>query len=105
MVIFNALKTNGGDAFTGNIDFNEITLNVGNGMNSDGFVAPLDGFYKFSFSAMGGFEKYGIDTLVDVFKNGAKALIIQVLDGSQKNNKGKSVQTNSRRSREVAVKS
>ena len=71
-IIFNAQKTDGGDAFTGQIIFNEVTLNVGNGMNSDGsgFVAPIAGFYQFSFSAMGGLDKFGINTSASVDKNG-----------------------------------
>ena len=69
-IIFNAQKTDGGDAFTGQIIFNEVTLNVGNGMNSDGFVAPIAGFYQFSFSAMGGLHKFGISTSASVDKNG-----------------------------------
>ena len=69
-IIFNAQKTDGGDAFTGQIIFNEVTLNVGNGMNNDGFVAPIAGFYQFSFSAMGGLDKFGINTSASVDKNG-----------------------------------
>ena len=68
-MIFNALKTNGGKAFTGKIVFNELTLNEGNGMKSDGFVAPVNGFYKFSFSAMSGLKKWGLITNVWVYKN------------------------------------
>ena len=68
-MIFNALKTNGGSKFTGKIIFNESTLNEGNGMKSDGFVAPVNGYYKFSFSAMSGTEKKGLFTYVKVYKN------------------------------------
>ena len=71
IVLFNAEKTNGGNAFNGKITFNQITLNVGNAMSSDGFVAPIAGHYKMSFSAMGGYEKYGINTYVRVYKNGS----------------------------------
>ena len=53
-VIFNALKTDGGHAFTGEVTFNRVTLNEGNGMRSNGFTAPIAGHYKFSFSANGG---------------------------------------------------
>ena len=67
-MIFNALKTDIGIAFTGKIIFNELTLNEGNGMKSDGFVAPVNGFYKFSFSAMSGYQKYGLYTYVRVYK-------------------------------------
>ena len=68
-MIFNALKTDGGDTFTGKVIFNELTLNEGNGMKSDGFVAPVNGYYKFSFSAMSGYEKWGLYTYVRVYKN------------------------------------
>ena len=68
-MIFNALKTNGGLAFSGKVIFNELTLNEGNGMKSDGFVAPVDGYYKFSFSAMSGYEKWGLFTYVQVYMN------------------------------------
>ena len=59
-------------AFNGNIIFNEVTLNLGNAMSSDGdgFVVPISGHYRLSFSAMGGFEKTGINTWVHVRKNG-----------------------------------
>merc|ERR1719222_911407 len=70
-IIFNSEKTDGGNAFTGKITFNQITLNVGNAMSSDGFVAPIAGHYKMSFSAMGGIHKYGINTWVGVYKNGS----------------------------------
>ena len=68
-MIFNALKTDGGAAFAGKIVFNELTLNEGNGMTSDGFVAPVNGYYKFSFSAMSGLKKWGLFTYVKVYKN------------------------------------
>ena len=42
-VIFNALKTDGGHAFTGEVTFNRVTLNEGNGMRSNGFTAPIAG--------------------------------------------------------------
>ena len=38
-------------------------------MTSDGFVAPVNGYYKFSFSAMSGYEKWGLFTSVWVYKN------------------------------------
>ena len=69
-VVFNAVKNNGGWAITGDIDFNKITLNIGNGMKSTGFVAPYSGHYKFSLSAMTGFKKWGIRNYVDVLLNG-----------------------------------
>jgi len=69
IVLFNAEKTNGGLAFNGKITFNQITLNVGNAMSSDGFVAPIAGHYKMSFSAHGGVGKHGINTYVGVYKN------------------------------------
>ena len=73
IVLFNAEKMDGGDAFNGKITFNRITLNVGNAMSSDGFVAPIAGHYKMSFSAQGGFGKYGIYTWVHIHKNGSFA--------------------------------
>ena len=75
-IIFNAEKTDGEFAFTGLITFNRVTLNVGNAMSSDGFVAPIAGHYKMSFSAMGGIGKYGINTYVKVSKNGSLAFWI-----------------------------
>ena len=48
-------------------------MNVGNAMSSDGFVAPIAGHYRLSFSAMGAFEKWGINTFVIVRKNGKSA--------------------------------
>ena len=60
-------------AFNGNIIFNEVTLNLGNAMSSDdGFVVPISGHYRLSFSAIGAFEKKGINTWVHVYKNGSK---------------------------------
>ena len=38
-------------------------------MKSDGFVAPVNGYYKFSFSAMSGCKKWGHFTYVQVLKN------------------------------------
>ena len=70
--MFNAVKNNGGKAITGDIDFNKITLNIGNGMTSTGFVAPYSGHYKFSFSAMTGIKKWGINNYVYVFLNGER---------------------------------
>ena len=75
-IIFNAEKTDGEFAFTGLITFNRVTLNVGNAMSSDGFVAPIAGHYKLSFSAVGGWEKHGINTYVWVSKNGSRAFRI-----------------------------
>lgn len=77
-VIFNARKTNGSDAFNGDIIFNEVTLNVGNGMNPDCFVVPITGHYRLSFSAMGAYEKDGTDTFVHVRKNGS--MVFQIGD-------------------------
>ena len=74
-VIFNAIKTDGEFASTRStrkIVFNEVTLNVGNAMSSDGFVAPIAGHYRLSFSAIGAFEKKGINTWVHVYKNGSE---------------------------------
>ena len=79
-VIFNAEKTDGGIAFTGKISFNRVTLNVGSGMSSDGFVAPYDGHYKMSFSAVGSFYKEGIYTWVKVQKNGSR--VFWIADGN-----------------------
>ena len=72
-VIFNAIKTDGEFASTRStrkIVFNEVTLNVGNAMNSDGFVAPIAGHYRFSFSAIGTLAKFELNTWVHVYKNG-----------------------------------
>ena len=79
-VIFNAEKTDGGIAFTGKISFNRVTLNVGSGMSSDGFVAPYDGHYKMSFSAVGSFYKKWIYTWVKVQKNGSR--VFWIADGN-----------------------
>jgi len=84
-IIFNAKKTDGGHAFNGKITFNQITLNVGNGMTSDGFVAPIAGHYKMSFSAMGGIHKYGINTYVEVYKNGSVELWIGHRNNAKEN--------------------
>ena len=59
-------------AFNGNVIFNDVTLNVGNAMSSDGFVAPIAGHYRLSFLAIGAFEKKGINTWVHVYKNGSE---------------------------------
>ena len=75
-VIFNAQKTDGGDEFNGNITFNDVTLNVGKGMSSDGFVAPIDGHYRLSFSAIGTMNKYELSTWVKVYKNEVMAMYI-----------------------------
>ena len=71
-MIFNAEKTDGGDAFNGKISFNRVTLNEGSGMSYDGFVAPIAGHYKMSFlAAVYGWGKYG-ETGVRVLKNGSR---------------------------------
>ena len=87
-MIFNAKKTDGGRAFTGKITFNDMTLNKGNGMNgADGtFTSPIAGHYRFTFSAIGGIEKYGIKTWVWVYKSGSFALLI----GDNNNSKSSS---------------
>ena len=68
-MIFNAEKTDGGDAFTGIIRFNRVTLNEGSGMSDLVFTAPIAGHYKMSFSAMSGYKKYGTSTYVGVYLN------------------------------------
>ena len=78
--MFNAVKDNGGDAITGDIDFNKITLNIGNGMKSTGFVAPYSGHYKFSLSAITGQGKWGITNYVYVRLNGANQFEISDLN-------------------------
>ena len=60
-----------------------MTLNVGNGMNSDGFVVPIAGHYRLSFSAIGALGKYLINTAVSVGKNGAYEF--SILDSSKGN--------------------
>ena len=69
-VLFHARKTDGGNAFTGEIKFNNVTLNIGDAMDgSEGtFRAPVAGYYKFSFSASSGYEKY-LGISVRVIKN------------------------------------
>ena len=74
--MFNAQKTDGGDAFTGDITFNKITLNIGNGMKSTGFVAPYSGHYRFSLSAMTGYSRFGTYNYVKVFLNGVEQFAI-----------------------------
>ena len=70
-VIFQAEKTDGGNAFNGEIKFNNITLNIGNAIDQEGvFRAPMDGTYRFSFSAATGFEKYALNAEVLVYQNG-----------------------------------
>ena len=58
-------------ALTGNINFNQVTLNVGNGMSSEGFVAPMAGHYKMYFLARGeSWYSGGSNTYVLISKNG-----------------------------------
>ena len=78
-VLFQAQKTDGGHAFTGAIKFNVIGPNIGGGMNGlkGEFKAPLGGLYRFTFSAMSGFLKYGLMTFVDVIKNGSAKFSIR----------------------------
>ena len=77
-VLFQAKKTNGGKAFSGAIKFNVIGPNIGGGMNGPRgeFKAPLGGLYRFTFSAMSGYEEYGKSTHVVVRKNGSQVFII-----------------------------
>ena len=76
-VLFRAMKTDGGKAFTGDIKFNDVTPNIGAAMNGpEGiFRAPVAGYYKFSFSASSGYKKYS-GTYVYVIKNGRPELSI-----------------------------
>ena len=50
-VIFSARKTSG-FAFDGSITYDTIYVNVGNGMQSSGFIAPESGTYGFTFSGV-----------------------------------------------------
>ena len=71
-VIFNARKTDGGAAFTGYINFNEIDINIGNGHDGYIFVAPISGWYKFSFFGVTGYGYPGLEpnhTMINVQKN------------------------------------
>jgi len=76
-VLFHATKTNGRSAFTGDIKFNDVTLNIGDAMDGpEGiFRAPVAGYYKFTISASSGYKRYG-GVLVYVYKNGKHELSI-----------------------------
>ena len=81
-VVFNAEKTDGGLSFNGDITFDKVTLNQGNGMNGENgiFRAPMSGHYKFSFCANSGYEEgwtwKAKNAIVQVFKNGQHLLWI-----------------------------
>ena len=76
-VIFEARKLDSGSPyFNGNIRFDEISLNIGGGMNLNHFKAPFDGYYRFSFSGTSQSHETGTETTVRVKKNGMSALSI-----------------------------
>ena len=63
-VIFSARKTSG-FAFDGSITYDTIDVNVGNGMQSSGFIAPESGTYGFTF-----FAPSLVNSRVNAYKNG-----------------------------------
>ena len=65
-VIFSARKTSG-FAFDGSITYDTIDVNVGNGMQSSGFIAPESGTYGFTFSGVTDDKK--LTTKVAVYKD------------------------------------
>ena len=76
-VIFEARKLDSGSPyFNGNITFDEISLNIGGGMNLNHFKAPFDGYYRFSFSGTSQSHDTGTETTVRVKRNGISALSI-----------------------------
>ena len=79
-VIFSARKTSG-FAFDGSITYDTIDVNVGNGMQSSGFIAPESGTYGFTFSAVTGDEKHV--TRVLVYKDGL--FTHYIYDGNEAN--------------------
>ena len=76
-VVFGAVKTSGGPNFRGDITFDNLVINLGNGFHagSGTFTVPTSGTYRFSFSAQSGREKNQW-SWVDVKKNGVKVFDI-----------------------------
>ena len=50
-VVFDARATTKRNNVSRFIEFNEIKMNIGQGMRKDIFIAPHSGYYRFSFSA------------------------------------------------------
>ena len=85
--IFHALKTEKSGnsfAFSGDIKFDELPINVDNGFNAQNgiFVAPRTGYFVFSLSGMT--MKSGTDTTISVLKNGN--LNFKITEGESKHN-------------------
>ena len=76
-VIFNAKKTKGYSDVTGDLTFDQVDINIGNGFDGSSgiFKAPVSGIYKISFSGQSSFGRFD-NTYIWVVKNGDEILKI-----------------------------
>ena len=81
-VMFQAYRRQEGDSAEGSIDFEEVTLNYGEGFDGETFTAPIAGVYTFSFFGIS--SQQNSDGRVNVNKNDALAFMIY--DGNETNN-------------------
>ena len=87
-VIFNAEITEGGSDVIGNLTFDRVDINIGNGFDGTSgiFKVPVTGIYKMTFSGQSHFNK-GVYTQVFVYKNGI--LNFGICDGNRAENANK----------------
>ena len=70
-VFFSAQKTNPQGDFSGRIIYDKIDINFGNGLQTNGkFIAPEDGTYGFTFSALSGNERSYTEVQVNAYGYG-----------------------------------
>ena len=84
-IIFHAFKKTD-YSFSGDIVYDEIPINIGNGFGQDGvFSAPVSGIYFFTFSSTTS-NTQDNQTYVEVMKNGSRVFVIYDSNGSKKLN-------------------
>ena len=76
-VIFEARRTttlNG----SGNIGFNKVEINIGDGFHAGVFTVPIDGIYRMTFSCSS-----SIEITVKLFKNGDYEMTLLRVEGPE----------------------
>ena len=73
--------------YKGKIEFNDIQVNIGDGMKNDKFVAPLNGIYRFSFNANTN-KAYDGNVEIEVRKEGTVQFFIKEQSYYYNNNVG-----------------
>jgi len=77
-IFFSAYSTE--EDVTGYLKFPNIVLNHGNGFDGTNFVAPVKGYYTFTFSGQQGHDKESGAPAIDLFVEKNENIILTILD-------------------------